>query len=199
MFVTLPCVPRGLKRFQQARDLHFITFSCYRRQPKLGDAPRRRVFEQALERVRKRYQFFIRGYVVMPEHVHLLLSEPENGLLSRALQSLKQGVSRRLALRDTEPFWQERYYDFNVYSERKLVEKLCYIHRNPVTRGLVARPEDWEWSSFRHYASGVEGVVEVESQWTARKRERMGLVPLATRNTRPSKARTGHPQDRQVR
>jgi len=192
-------VPRGLKRFQQARDLHFITFSCYRRQPKLGDPARRRVFEQALERVRKQYQFFIRGYVVMPEHVHLLISEPEVGLLSRALQSLKQGVSRKLALRATQPFWQERYYDFNVYSERKLIEKLRYIHRNPVTRGLVARPEDWEWSSFRHYSAGARGVVEVESQWTARRRERMGLVPLVTRNTRPSKARTGHPQDRQVR
>jgi putative transposase len=151
-------VPRGLKRFQQARDLHFITFSCYRRRPKLGDAPRRRVFEQALERVRKQYRFFIRGYVVMPEHVHLLISEPESGFL------------------------QERYYDFNVYSERKLVEKLRYIHRNPVTRGLVGRPEDWEWSSFRHYSTGVQGVVEVESQWTARQRERMGLYrwPLAT-------------------
>jgi putative transposase len=175
-------VPRGLKRFQQARDLHFITFSCYRRRPKLGDAPRRRVFEQALERVRKQYRFFIRGYVVMPEHVHLLISEPESGFLSRALQSLKQGVSRKLALRGTQPFWQERYYDFNVYSERKLVEKLRYIHRNPVTRGLVGRPEDWEWSSFRHYSTGVQGVVEVESQWTARQRERMGLYrwPLAT-------------------
>ena len=112
-------MPWGLKRFQQARDLHFITFSCYRRQPKLGDAARRRVFEQALERVRKQCQFFIRGYVVMPEHVHLLISEPEDGLVSRALQSLKQGVSRKLALRDAQPFWQERYYDFNVYSEAK--------------------------------------------------------------------------------
>jgi putative transposase len=84
--------------------------------------------------------------------------------------------ARRLNLRGAEPFWQDRYYDFNVYSERKRVEKLRYIHRNPVVRGLVAAPEDWAWSSFRHYATGVEGVVEIESEWTARKRERMGLV-----------------------
>jgi putative transposase len=61
-----------------------------------------------------------------------------------------------------------------VWTEAKRTEKLRYLHRNPATRGLVARPEDWEWSSFRHWATGVEGVVEIESQWTARKRERMG-------------------------
>jgi len=74
------------------------------------------------------------------------------------------------------PFWQRRYYDFNVWSYRKEVEKLRYLHRNPVRRGLVERPEDWEWSSFRHHATGEEGVVEIESRWTARKRERAGQV-----------------------
>jgi REP-associated tyrosine transposase len=104
----------GLKRFQEAQQLHFITFSCYRRRPKLGTPSRRRTFEQALERVRRRYGFFITGYVVMPEHVHLLVSEPEDGILAQALQSPKQGVARRLALRSGEAFWQARYYDFNV-------------------------------------------------------------------------------------
>ena len=56
-------------------------------------------------------------------------------------------------------------------------EKVHYIHQNPVRRGLVARPEDWKWSSFRHIATGEDGVVEIESQWTARKRERLGMVP----------------------
>jgi putative transposase len=50
----------------------------------------------------------------MPEHVHLLVGEPENGQLAQALQSLKQSVARRLALRAAEPFWQARYYDFNL-------------------------------------------------------------------------------------
>jgi putative transposase len=113
----------------------------------------------------------------MPEHVHLLVSEPERGQLSIAIQALKQSVARRLALRSAEPFWQARYYDFNVWSNRKRVEKLRYIHRNPVARGLVARPEDWKWSSFRHYATGVAGRVEIESEWTARRREQMGLRP----------------------
>jgi len=63
-----------------------------------------------------------------------------------------------------------------VWSEQKQVEKLRYIHRKPVKRRLVERPEDWEWSSFRHYVSGVAGVVEIESQWSARKREQLGVT-----------------------
>ena len=117
------------------------------------------------------------GYVVMPEHVHLLVDEPERGHLAQMLQSLKQSVARTLALRAPDSFWQARYYDFNVWSEGKFVEKLRYIHRNPVARGLVKRPEDWPWSSFLHYATGADGVVEIESQWTARRRERLGFVP----------------------
>ena len=61
------------------------------------------------------------------------------------------------------PFWQARYYDFNVFTTAKQVEKLRYMHRNPVARGLVEKPEEWPWSSYRHYATGVEGTVEIES------------------------------------
>jgi putative transposase len=179
-------MPWGLKRFHQSGDLHFITFSCYRRKKKLGTPGPRRIFELALERVRRKYVFYICGYVVMPEHVHLLITEPEKELLATAMQSLKQGVARRLALRALEPFWQPRYYDFNVWSEKKRVEKLRYMHRNPVKRGLVEKPEDWEWSSYRHYLTGERGIVEIESEWTARRRERMGIRPrLKVRGTSP--------------
>ena len=82
----------------------------------------------------------------MLEHVHLLLNEPERATLELALQMLKQTTSRRLkSIAGQNPFWQARYYDFNVWSERKRVEKLRYMHRNPVTRGLVERPEGWRW------------------------------------------------------
>jgi REP-associated tyrosine transposase len=179
-------MPWGLNRFQQTRQLHFVTFSCYQRRQKLGTPFRRRAFEEALERVRQQYEFFITGYVVMPEHVHLLVSEPEEGILARALQSLKQGMARRFALRSGEPFWQARYYDFNVWSERKRIEKLRYMHRNPVKRGLVERPEDWEWSSFNHYATGAVGIVEIESQWAAKAREQMGIaLKVKTKSTSP--------------
>ena len=82
-----------------------------------------------------------------------------------------------------------------MFTERKKVEKLRYMHRNPVKRGLVQHPKDWAWSSFRHYATGAEGIVEIESEWTARRRERMGLAPKlpVQENPRPSKARDGAP------
>lgn len=174
-------MPWGLKRYQQTRQLHFVTFSCYQRKPFPDSAQARYLFEEALERARRGYRFYVTGYVVMPEHVHLLVSEPERGTLASGLQALKQSVARRL-IRDGQHFWRPRYYDFSVWSEKKLVEKLRYFHRNPVTRGLAERPEDWAWSSFRHYLTGGEGVVEIESQWTARRREEMGIV-LRVRQT----------------
>lgn len=156
-------MPWGLKRFQESHQNHFLTFSCYRRQPKLASVAACDTLVSALERVRQAYGLCVYGYVIMPEHVHLLVNEPERSNLAQVLKSLKQGVARRLALRAEEPFWQERYYDFNVWSERKFVEKLRHLHRNPVKRGLVAKLEDWPWSSFRHYATGETGVVEIES------------------------------------
>ena len=177
-------MPWRLKRFQQSRDLHFVTFSCYRRRPLLDSPSRRALFERALEDARRGYRFFVTGYVVMPEHVHLLISEPERRQLATAIQAMKQSVARRLAARSAEPFWQPRYYDFNVWSEHKRIEKLKYMHRNPVKRGLVSRAEDWPWSSFLHYATGREGTVEIESEWTARRRERLGVTPKAVANRR---------------
>jgi len=154
-------------RYQQTGQFHFLTFSCYRRRPYLSAPVAMELFEDALERVRRRYQFVVAGYVVMPEHVHLLLNEPRRALLSKAIQAVKLSV----ALRSQErPFWQAHYYDFNVSGHEKYLEKLRYIHRNPVRRGLVAKPEDWKWSSFRHYQTGMHGTVEIESEWTARER-----------------------------
>ncbi len=127
--------------------------------------------------MRRWYGLFLTGYVVMPEHVHLLLSEPERSNLAVALQMLKRITAQKIEHPAKTPFWQARYYNFNVWTAKKRIEKLRYIHRNPVKRGLVEKPEDWEWSSFRHYATGVEGVVEIESEWTGRRRERIG-APL---------------------
>jgi len=177
-------MPSGLRRFQQTGQMQFITFSCYRRQPKLSSPRTRSVFERSLERTRRAYGFCVAGYVMMPEHVHLLVTEPVTRQLATALQALKQSVSRTLARRASEPFWQALYYDFNVWTDKKRMEKLRYMHRNPVVRGLVERPEDWEWSSYRHYATGMEGAVEVESEWTARRREQAGLRPTVRSGAR---------------
>src|SRR4029077_20112206 len=151
---------RNLKRYYGAGDLHFITCSCYRRQPLLGSARRRDLLLTVLEHVRKRYEFVVVGYVVMPEHIHLLMSEPQQKNPSTVMQALKLGFARRVLaqagrrpnpsqarLFDHAPqhIWQKRFYDFNVWTERKRIEKLRYMHRNPVKRGLVESPELWRW------------------------------------------------------
>ena len=159
---------KGLVRYQQSGQFHFVTFSCYERQAHLVSPAGREIFERSLETMRARYGFVVAGYGVLPEHVHLLVGEPKRAVLAKAIQALKLSVAVQ---REERPFWQARYYDFNVYSERKRVEKLKYMHRNPVKRGLVAQPADLVWSSSRHWATGELGTVEVESQWTASKRE----------------------------
>src|SRR5262249_44877017 len=161
--------PRALKRYYGGGDLHFITCSCYQRRPMLGTARRRDLFLRVLERTRMRHAFVVLGFVVMPEHVHLLVSEPDKRTLSVVMQALKLGFARRVladqrrcqssrqaSLFDckTHHIWQARFYDFNVWTERKRIEKLRYMHRNPVRRGLVASPEMWRWSSYRSYAFG---------------------------------------------
>jgi putative transposase len=164
-------MPPGLKRYQQTTNFHFITFSCYKRKPLLATDTAKDTIEIILEQSRKRQQLCIAAYVIMPEHIHLLTDEPVNGTLATFLQIFKQLTSRKLKSSDERQFWQRRYYDFNISSEEKRVEKIRYIHRNPIARGLAERPEDYKWSSFNHYATGVAGVVEIESEWTARRRE----------------------------
>jgi len=168
-------MPWGLKRYQDAGDLHFVTFSCYKRRPLFESLRARTLFESVLEQARINYGCGILGYVIMPEHIHLLLSEPNRATVATVLKAIKQSVARRLVAKG-EHFRQEHYYDFNVRTEKKRIEKLRYIHRNPVKRGLVEKPKDWRWSSFCHYAMGEAGIVEIESPWTARKRERMGIT-----------------------
>lgn len=187
-------MPHGLYRFQQSGDLHFVTFSCYRRASLLGTPQARRIFEQTLEQVHRWYGFSIVGYVIMPEHVHLLLTEPVRSSMAVALQMLKQNVAHKVPHPPDTAFWQLRYYDFNVWSSEKRVEKLKYIHRNPVRRGLVEKPEDWEWSSYRHYATGIDGVVEIESPVAAWRR-RQSTRPLEVAPTLSAKdADKGGPQ-----
>ncbi len=148
----------GLKRFHNTGHLHFLTFSCVRHRPILGSAEARDTFLTILDRTRVLYSMAIYGYVAMPDHVHLLVSEPEKASLSLAIQIIKQRFSKT---RPEQYVWEPRYYDFNVYSDDKRIQKLRYIHRNPVRRGLVTTPEDWRWSSFRSYAYNEPGPVTI--------------------------------------
>jgi putative transposase len=170
-------MPAGLKRYSGHDYLHFLTCSCYHRQPWLASPRRRDLFLQTFEEVRQRYQFVVVGYVVMPDHIHLLISEPEKGTPSTVMQVVKQRFASRVreAVRNPtlvkcarvghpEHVWQKRFYDFHVWSERKREEKLRYMHRNPVKEGLVQEPEQWLWSSYRSYAYDEPGMVKI-NQW----------------------------------
>jgi len=110
------CPLSGLRLFS------LLTFSCYRRQPLFSDSAAYDVFEQEFEAARRRCGFVIGGYVLMPEHAHLLVGEPPRSTLASAIQVLKQLTSRRLKVSGEPQFWQRRYYDFNVHNEEKRVE-----------------------------------------------------------------------------
>jgi len=181
-------MPNRLHRYYGAGYSHFITTSCYRRLPLLGSSRNRDLFLRVLELVRRRYHFVVVGYVAMPEHVHLLISEPQRGDPSLVMKALKQGFARRLLRRlrrvnsnqlslwqapvERGRIWQPRFYDFVVFSEHKQVEKQRYMHRNPVKRGLVLEPQQWRWSSFRHYAYNEPGPVMVNELQKAELRVR---------------------------
>ena len=151
-------MPKGLKRFQNFGHIHFVTFSCYQRRPYLNTPQSRDLFVETLEQIRQRYLLPVHGYVVMPEHVHLLLGEPPEHPLSIAIKALKLSVSKQSQER---PFWQHRYYDFNVLTTVKVKEKLHYMHQNPVERGLVPLAELWKWSSYDFYTIRTELPVKV--------------------------------------
>jgi putative transposase len=162
-------VPRGLVRYHQSGQTHFITFSCYHRVARLKNERVCTAFLESLERMRQQYEFCVYGYVLMPEHVHLLISEPVIGTIARVIQALKISVVRNTS--GTGTLWQKRYYDHNVRNYKSFMEKLRYIHRNPVKRGLCKASVDWKWSSCKHYATAESGLVEIESEWTALRRE----------------------------
>jgi putative transposase len=135
----------------------------------LGSPERRDLFVKVLEEARKKYRFVVHGYVVMPEHFHLLMTEPEIGDPSVVMKVVKERFSRQVHAKESgeeapSQVWQKRFYDFNVWTTHKRIEKLRYMHRNPVKRGLVERPEQWAWSSFRAYLLGETTPVRVRFQ-----------------------------------
>jgi putative transposase len=168
-----------LQRFYGRGDLHFITFSCRERLPLLGSAGARDAFVSVLDEVRAGHAFRLLGFVVMPEHVHMVVSEPRLGDPSEVMQVLKQRTCFRLkrsnengsakvaaaqfSEEDAYALWQRRFYDFNVWSSGKLEQKLDYMHRNPVKRGLVRHPEYWPWSSWSYYEKGEAGLIRIDS------------------------------------
>ena len=154
----------GLRRHQHEGDDHFITVSCHNRKPLLESDEAKQAFLHHLERVRERHDLQVFGYVLMPEHVHLLVSEPATIDLAQTMSVLKVQVSKQLKS-DRKRFWLPRYHDVNLVSWDKRAEKLKYMHRNPVKRGICEAPEQYPWSSYRHYLLGEPSPIKLTRNW----------------------------------
>jgi putative transposase len=202
-------VPKGLTRYYHTGDLHYITCSCYQLRPWLNSTRRRDLFLRVLQPTRERYRFVVVAYVIMPEHFHLLMTEPQIGNPSTVMQVVKQRYAQRLLARkrrkqipaqgtlwEVAPrhVWQARFYDCNVWTEPKRIEKLRYMHRNPVKRGLVALPEPWRWSSFRCYMYGETGLVRINDTRVTHMRTRVSNRIRCRHPPLAKSARSGAPQ-----
>lgn len=165
-----------MKRREVLGSVRFITFSCEHRLPLFMNPAIRGVFEASLHTGHLRFRFELFAWVVMPEHVHLLMRPPESLTLDRVLSFIKTSVMRRVLSRwkeleapiltrlarpdGTHRFWQKGGgFDRNVRDENACAKHVRYIHRNPVARGLVERPEDWKSSSIRWWMGQREGEV----------------------------------------
>jgi putative transposase len=166
-----------LKHYDHDGRARFITFCTHKRIPVLTNTPFRKVIIGCLEEIRTRYKLHFLGYVIMPEHVHLVVVPPKELKLGFVIGELKRISAKRiheLLFRNNGDLikrltvsrngqqrfalWQRRCLDHNCRSDESVWEKIEYCHNNPVTRGLVSKPDDWQWSSCRWYL-GKQGVV----------------------------------------
>ena len=155
------------RKFDDQLVCHFVTFSCHRRRRLLDlDHPKRLLLGQFNSQLTLQSAKCV-GFVVMPDHVHAVIWFPQSGQLRRFMQSWKRTSSYRIRewyranktryfqeADEEDRFWTPKYYAFEIESQRKLEEKLVYMHLNPVRAGLVERAVDWKWSSARWYDGG---------------------------------------------
>jgi putative transposase len=158
---------RTRRTYDRDGHAHFVTFSCYRRRRLLDHDRAKAVVLGVLSSQLSRQEGRCVGFVVMPDHVHAIAWFPKPDQISHFLKQWKQRSSvqiKRLIgsslIRYAEtidlahPVWQAGFYDFNLFTEIKVEEKLNYMHQNPVRAGLVEKPGDWPWSSARYYETG---------------------------------------------
>ena len=166
-------VRKTRRSWNEPGHAHFLTFSCYQRLPLLSRDRSREWMIAALAAARRELNIALWAYVIMPEHVHVLLCPLDAEYeMRRILAMLKRPVSgaARAYLEQTEQthwlkrltvrypsrtvfrFWQAGGgFDNNIFREKTVPAVIDYIHGNPVRRGLVATPTDWEWSSARFW------------------------------------------------
>ncbi|WP_339612400.1 transposase [uncultured Rubinisphaera sp.] len=144
--------------------VHFVTFSVDKRRKLLDHDHPKRILLGVMNDLREKRSAKCPGFVIMPDHVHALLWFPTPGQLSSFLHEWKRQTSLRIRkwyrenasgyqsrYPDPVRFWQPKYYSFEIYSRKKLEEKLIYMHLNPVRNELVEKAVDWKWSSARWY------------------------------------------------
>jgi putative transposase len=146
---------------------HFLTFSTYQRRRFLDSSQTRDIAMEVLQKCLLTHSASCAGFVIMPDHIHALISGGEDFKISPFVQVWKKTSSYRIRqffereLQQYErlcpegcPIWQARFYDYNVDSDEKLNEKIEYMHQNPVAAGLTETALDWNWSSSRFYERG---------------------------------------------
>lgn len=141
-----------LRRIEEYDRIFFVTFNIERGVSHLCAAERDLVLA-TLGELRRPLDFALFGYVIMTDHAHLLLW-PKGLSLICILRDLKSRTGFAIAKRRRTRgrIWQRSYFDFICRRVRDFGTKLEYIHENPVAAGLVKHAEDWQWSSYRHYA-----------------------------------------------
>ena len=140
---------RQRKTYDSERHAHFVTFSCFKRRRLLDDNHSKEIVIEILDSQLKLQNGKCAGYVIMPDHVHAIIWFFQNGQLVRFMQQWKRRTSREIKyhlrtnlcryyknIGDDDPVWQAKYYDFNIYSMEKFIEKLRYMHGNPVKKGV---------------------------------------------------------------
>lgn len=147
-----------LRHYDNLNTGRFVTFSCYRRLRSLNNPRAIEILIRHIDLARQKHKFKLFGYVVMPEHVHLVLHPPDNmkpGLVIREIKSRSaKKYFKELPIGRPDAkrvFWQRRCYDHNCRTSPAVLEKIEYCHNNPVKRGLVDDPGEWKWSSYNWY------------------------------------------------
>ncbi|MCB9853238.1 MAG: transposase [Phycisphaerales bacterium] len=188
-------MPTRLRRYDEPGHIHFWTISCYRRLAFFWEDSMKQVVVESLHELQTRRGICLIAYVVMPEHVHIILYPHAKGSdvpipISKLLHAFKRRVGEHgmnrlrtlwrmhgrlwskplndwaIGAYGKRVLWTTRGYDFNITRENSLFQKVDYCHKNPVTRGLVATADMWKWSSYRYYDSDDHSMLAMD--WDGR-------------------------------
>jgi putative transposase len=174
---------KRLKHYDEASHAHYLPFSCFRNLPFLRSERACGWFIEAVLDAKRRHRFDLWAWVIMLNHVHLLLQPGAGVSVRNLLKAIKEPVSKRASawvryhapeflprMLDVQPsgrqcvrFWQPGGgYDRNIISAAEVWEKITYIHNNPVRKGLVENPVDWKWSSCAAWEGGVDEPLPID-------------------------------------